>query len=347
MALILSLFLLSGCSGIGLRTENQESLETILASPAYWLPVQSFTKLDTSGQSLNKDAQTWSMVRDNTTGLIWEVKTEEKGIHYFKQKYDWQTAQTDFIGRLNQEKFGGYTDWRLPTAKELASIVDRTQFLPAIDTNYFPLTNTQNYWCAQTFAGDAAKVWTVHFCRGYVAPWDKTTPWFARAVHGPALPATNLVDNGDGTITDLTTGLMWQQKYKHSLTWSEALSYCENLKLAGHSDWRLPHVHELQTIIDYSRFNPSADGTLLAMKPLTGKNPAAIERAKLPIADPRLTFWSSTKYESSPERSIWVANFKKGSLARSVKTQSYAVRAVCRIDGRATMTNKTSFKVSE
>ena len=78
------------------------------------------------------------------------------------------------------------------------------------------------------------------------------------------------MDNDDGTVTDTCTGLMWQQataspsiEYDPDqdgrLTWQEALQYCEGLDLGGHTDWRLPNVKELQSIVDYGRFNPSID----------------------------------------------------------------------------------------
>ena len=62
------------------------------------------------------------------------------------------------------------------------------------------------------------------------------------------------VDNGDGTITDHATGLVWQQGDSGSgMDWEDALSYAENLALAGRRDWRLPNVKELQGILDYTR----------------------------------------------------------------------------------------------
>ena len=72
------------------------------------------------------------------------------------------------------------------------------------------------------------------------------------------------VDNGDGTVTDHCTGLVWQQDTEDTngdgsigdedrLTWGEALRYCDRLDFAGHSDWRLPNVTELVSIVDYGR----------------------------------------------------------------------------------------------
>lgn len=62
------------------------------------------------------------------------------------------------------------------------------------------------------------------------------------------------VNNGDGTITDSATGLMWMQNDNGTgVLWADALSYAENFTYAGHSDWRLPDTKELQSIVDYTR----------------------------------------------------------------------------------------------
>ncbi len=82
-----------------------------------------------------------------------------------------------------------------------------------------------------------------------------------------------LNDNGNGTVTDSATGLVWQKcsaglgttlgncntgnptKYN----WSNAISYCEGLTLGGRSDWRLPNINELRSIIDYTFKLPAID----------------------------------------------------------------------------------------
>jgi hypothetical protein len=64
-------------------------------------------------------------------------------------------------------------------------------------------------------------------------------------------------DNGDGTITDLVTGLMWQQGDGGEMTWENALNYPKTMTLGGYHDWRLPSTHELLSIVDYSRLNPA------------------------------------------------------------------------------------------
>jgi len=66
-------------------------------------------------------------------------------------------------------------------------------------------------------------------------------------------------DNGNGTITDDVTGLMWQQGDGGEMTWESAASYCDALTLGGHGDWRLPTAHELFSIAHLNRRNPPLD----------------------------------------------------------------------------------------
>jgi len=71
--------------------------------------------------------------------------------------------------------------------------------------------------------------------------------------------AGTLIDNGDGTVSDLDAGIVWQQGESSEMDWESAMSYCENLSRAGKSDWRLPNINELQSIVDYSKYNPASD----------------------------------------------------------------------------------------
>ena len=71
-------------------------------------------------------------------------------------------------------------------------------------------------------------------------------------------PKARYIDHGNGTATDNSTGLMWTrdtQQIPGRLAWHEALNACDNLSYAGHDNWRLPQVKELQSLIDYGREN--------------------------------------------------------------------------------------------
>jgi hypothetical protein len=79
----------------------------------------------------------------------------------------------------------------------------------------------------------------------------------------PQISKLHLKDNGDGTITDLDRGLMWSQMDSYAdlnkcLTWPESLKYVENLKTAGHIDWRIPTIKELASIYDETQDNVMA-----------------------------------------------------------------------------------------
>ncbi len=79
-----------------------------------------------------------------------------------------------------------------------------------------------------------------------------------RAVRGDTYGVNNYANNNDGTITDQATGLMWaQDDSQEPMDWQAALTYAKNAELAGYTDWRLPNVKELQSIVDYS-YSPSA-----------------------------------------------------------------------------------------
>jgi hypothetical protein len=63
------------------------------------------------------------------------------------------------------------------------------------------------------------------------------------------MPSQNLSDNADGTVTDTSVNLMWQKTFTQLLSWKDALNYCENLTLAGYTDWKLPEVKELSFLM--------------------------------------------------------------------------------------------------
>ena len=119
-----------------------------------------------------------------------------------------------------------------------------------------------------------------------------------------------LADNGNGTVTDTETGLMWQQDESGAMTWEEALNYCEDLDLAGYEDWRLPNRNELQSIVDYTRFNPAMDRTAF---------PGAMSSG----------YWSSTTiphpWDTHVARLVF---FNNGGVSGYPKLDIFYVRAV-------------------
>lgn len=132
----------------------------------------SFTKISSTGQELPASVIEWSCVKDNVTGLVWEVKTDDGGLHDKDWIYSWYepdstknggnagvqnggqcgaTSACDtysFVQKVNETGWCGATDWRMPTGTELFGLtrLDRYQYpatdKPTIDTDYFPNTTS-------------------------------------------------------------------------------------------------------------------------------------------------------------------------------------------------------------
>lgn len=210
-------------------------------------------------------------ITDNVTGLMWE---QDMGT-----KISYDAAFT----KAQNSTLGEHSDWRVPTLKELYSLIDFTERVMGetsiamfINTNYFnqPLGNTNigereidaqtwssTQYVGLTMGGDQT-VFGVNFVDGRIKGYPKFTPgsgatnsMYFRMVRGnTAYGQNNFIDNGDGTVSDLATGLMWQKADDSvSRNWEESLQYSENLVLASSNDWRLPNAKELQSIVDYTR----------------------------------------------------------------------------------------------
>lgn len=216
-------------------------------------------------------------ITDNVTGLMWQKDMGAK-----------ITYAAAFV-KADTMTLGGHTDWRVPTIKELYSLILFTGQVSGIsvvkrfiDSVYFkqPLGDTsigerqidaQTWSSTQlkglTMAGDST-VFGVNFLDGRIKGYPKYQPgsnntiprtMYFRMVRGnTSYGINNFIDNNDGTITDLATGLMWQKTDDgNTRDWKSALAYAESLTLASYSDWRLPNAKEMQSIVDYSR-NPVA-----------------------------------------------------------------------------------------
>lgn len=209
---------------------------------------------------------------------------------------------------------GGYSDWRLPTPLEAYSIQNLQNNNPALNTNFFT-TSAAEYWWTNAFqAGDNTKVWCTN-SGGGIGNHPKsetisaggTKKFHVRAVRDIANPITipyHYTDNGDGTITDNVTQLIWQKVPNAvALSWEQALSYAENLSLGNYSDWRLPNIKELQSLNDESIANPSVTTTFF--------NSIGVKN-----------YWSSTTLKPNPSNpsSAWYWNTQFGITTYDLKT---------------------------
>jgi len=151
---------------------------------------------------------------------------------------------------------------------------------PAIDEFYFQGifdSTGEVYWSSTIQASppeherDPELAWYVYFYNGQVwanRPTDLED--YVLCVRGD-VALRSFTDNGNKTVTDNLTGLMWQQEHNDVLqTWEEALQHCENLTVAGYQDWRLPDIKELRSIVDNTKCMPAIDENFFPGVPASG-----------------------------------------------------------------------------
>ncbi len=232
-------------------------------------------------------------VADLVTGLTWQHSPDTNGDGKVSvaDKLTWAGAQAR-PAALNAAKFGGFDDWRLPTIKELYSLIrftgtdpsglagsDTSALVPFLDTEYFDFVYgdttageriidsqyaSSNVYVGPELPTEGGKLFGVNFADGRIKGYglkmiggaEKT--FFVQCVRGnPAYGVNDMQDNGDGTVTDLATGLMWSRDDSgKGMNWADALAWvaARNAEsYLGHADWRLPHVKELQSLVDYAR----------------------------------------------------------------------------------------------
>ncbi|MDD3813450.1 MAG: DUF1566 domain-containing protein [Desulfocapsaceae bacterium] len=180
----------------------------------------SFTKLDADGVPLINQAADyattpWACVQDNVTGLIWEVKTADGGLHDQNDGYSWYNTDTAINGgvdgyenpgdtcagyvagqpstycntqaytaRVNAAGWCGENDWRMPTRTELQGIVSYDRVAPTIDTAYFPNTPSSVVWSGspspEAYGSDGAR--SVDFLYGYSGNYNRESGYQVRLV---------------------------------------------------------------------------------------------------------------------------------------------------------------------
>ncbi|MGI6395341.1 MAG: DUF1566 domain-containing protein [bacterium] len=265
------------------------------------------------------------IVKDNNTGLEWQrtlpaIYDGCTGGDPAGSTCQWQDA-VDYCNGLS---YGGHSDWRLPTRKELVTLPDYGKYEPAIDTDVFPDTPFDYYfWSSSSIAANTDNAWHVRFNNGYVSSVrTKTNDYYARCVRGEEYPESTFEEvtiSGEVVVKDSVTGLEWQRTLPaiydgctggdpagSTCLWQEALDYCETLDYGGYSDWRLPTIEELKTLIDDTKNDPVSSFPGM----------------------PSNIFWSSSSYVYN-NRVPWIVYFYDGHVASSyLKTYEYYARCV-------------------
>ncbi len=192
---------------------------------------------------------------------------------------------------------------------------DTSGLVPFIDTDYFDFDYgdtsaneriiDSQYATTTTFVDESnALLFGVNFADGRIKGYGLTlhgqdkTFTVACIQENTTYGVNDFQDNGDGTITDNATGLTWSQDDSGTvapdgMNWAEALAWVEEMNAEtylGYSDWRLPNVKELQSIVDYTR-SPETDGTA-AIDPLFHSTGITNEDGEADFG----YYWSSTTH---------------------------------------------------
>ncbi len=207
---------------------------------------------------------------DNSTGLIWKTCSEGKSgptCGTGSCNSGNLSSVTSWCDALNSANSGsgyaGITTWRLPSIQELDTLIDASiSTPPTINQGAFPNSCSNDYWSSTLYAPIATWAWNGLFGIGDINYSGTGVSKFARCVSGQQRDnAILLADNGDGTVTDKTTGLVWQRCNSgqtndatcsgaaSTVNWSSSIIYCNGLGLAGRT-WRLPNRNELMSIVD-------------------------------------------------------------------------------------------------
>lgn len=235
-------------------------------------------------------------ITDTVTGLMWVKSPDLNGDGQIKaeDKRSFPDAMSEAAGF----DLAGYDDWRVPTIKELYSLMDfrgvdpsgydssdPSGLIPFIDRDYFDFAYgdvdageriidsqmvSSNQYVGETPDREGGYLFGVNFADGRIKGYglnfkgsDKT--FYVMYVRGAEGYGVNdFADNGDSTVTDASSGLMWTKADSgEGMDWPTALAWAQQMNAENHlgySDWRVPNVKELQAIVDYDR-SPDTTGT--------------------------------------------------------------------------------------
>jgi len=240
----------------------------------------------------------------------------------------------------------------------------------------FQMEASPQYWSSTSESASPDMAWTANTLSGVIDATGKAQRAYVRAVRGQVAPAgagtrfpatgqttcwntagsaipcsgtgqdgdgragggLAYVDNGDGTITDLTTQLVWEKKsadgtihdWETQYNWVGAFTFIAALNagtgFAAHTDWRLPNVKELQSIVDYEYSDPVVHPAFNS-NCMPGCAVLNCSCTRFPQSGGAPDYWSSTSDISGPLLA-WRVDFTSGEVLTDGKEDRHFVRAV-------------------
>jgi Protein of unknown function (DUF1566) len=272
-------------------------------------------------------------VSDKLTGLVWLKDADLYGEVPWTKALTLARGLASGSDGLSDKSSPG--DWRLPNIRELLSLIDYGTADPIIPAGH-PFKNVKSaiYWTSTSLApapllgwmmtlgigptvfdvkGSSNRVWPVRGVKGCVPRTGQQQCWDGNGNPipscsgtgqdgdlqvGVAPPDPRFTDNGDGTVTDNMTNLVWLKNGNPFglRTWDQALALCNSLADgdSGLSDgsaagqWRLPNIREIESLVDYNNFGPC----------LPNPNPFVQVRPS--------SYWTSTSVSAAPTEAMFI-----------------------------------------
>lgn len=245
-------------------------------------------------------------VKDRLTGLVW---ARDASLSEFP--LSWPEAR-EFVAELNAGNYAGRNDWRLPGRRELFSLISHANVNPALpDRHPFDQVFPGYYWTGDSVSRLPDQAWYVHLGGGRVFKGMKHGSYMVWPVccrkNSESSPGAVLEARG-AVVKDHRTGLLWPRNADLSgrpVSWQEALRAVARFNaesLLQYSDWRLPNVRELESLLDLRCHSP-------ALPPAH------------PFANVRDGYWSATSSVYEPSYA-WVLYTIDGPVGVGTKDRA-------------------------
>jgi len=264
------------------------------------------------------------IVTDHRTKLMWQDNNQTTRLrkvwvsedNYNLGQYADSSGDTA-MSYCENLTLGGYEDWRLPSVKELSSIVDVHSYDSSIN-EVFLHKKSQAYWTATNSIDSNDSAWQVKFYSGKVEGiTSKYLALYVRCVRGENEKSN--FNKSSNIVKDMSSNLQWQDNaLSAKMSWELAVEYCKKLRLDGFEDWRLPNRKELFSLVDYGKQKPSIQ--------------PQFKHTFFGYYWTSTTYTSHTlsKYTTLQDHSIyaWSISFLSGDVHTNKKKYTYSVRCV-------------------
>jgi outer membrane protein assembly factor BamB len=284
------------------------------------------------------------VVQDANNNLMWMQSTADTNNDGVVSEND-RLSLTNAKSYCDNLSYAGYNDWKLPDMFELSLILNYGKSFPAVDNTTFQCVSS-NYWTITESSMKNDYAWYIDFSSGTTYSLSKSANYYVRCVRNDSCDKTldtcydenqcteangywynhkcndkpRFQDKDNATVTDWATGLMWQKRTNDidnnkvindddAVSWEDALQFCEQLNFAGYTDWHLPNVRELQSIVDYKYSDASIEQSFFEAE--------------------NLLYWTSTpRIHGTSYSYAWQIYFHNGATDYKNKTYHRFVRCV-------------------